>query len=408
MTGLARTADDAETLESSAGGAAPAPLHVCFLCGEYPPGRHGGVGSFTQTLGRALAARGHRVTVVGVYPRRDTVEDDDAGVRVVRLAHTRVRGLGFLIHGARIRRVLAAIHRQHPIDVIEGPELSLALLDRQHSASRVIRMNGGHHFFMTSLGTPLSPWRCWLEKRSFQRADTLCAVSRFVAERTRTLLELGPRPIEILPNPVNTAHFSPRPEIAEEDGLIVFVGTVCEKKGVRQLVAAMPRVLSQVPEAKLEIIGPDLIDARTGQSYVAQLRAQMPAGVEPSIIFRGAVANAELPSVLARASVCVYPSHMEALPVAWLEGMAMGKAIVASRKGPGPELVEDGTSGLLCDPHDPASIAEAILKLLGDRSLRTSLGAQARRRAVENHSDEVLVERNIAFYRRCVQHARSR
>ena len=88
------------------------------------------------------------------------------------------------------------------------------------------------------------------EKRSFSKAHNLCAVSEFVAETTRELLRLGPRPIKILPSPVDTQRFRPRPEVQEEEGLIVFAGTFCENKGVRQLVQAFPRIVAEAPQAR--------------------------------------------------------------------------------------------------------------------------------------------------------------
>jgi glycosyltransferase involved in cell wall biosynthesis len=94
---------------------------------------------------------------------------------------------------------------------------------------------------------------------------------------------------------------------------------------------------------------------------------------------------------------------MEALPVAWLEALAMGKAVVASQTGPGPEIIDDDFSGLLCDPHDPHSVAEQVIRALNDADLRRRLGEQGRRRAIEQFSAEVLVRRNEAFYQRLVQ-----
>jgi glycosyltransferase involved in cell wall biosynthesis len=98
---------------------------------------------------------------------------------------------------------------------------------------------------------------------------------------------------------------------------------------------------------------------------------------------------------------------MEAMPLAWLEGWAMGKAIVASETGPGPEAIEDGVSGLLCNPHEPDSIAEKIIRLLKDEELRRQLARQARERAVNFFSVESLTERNEKFYARCADHRRN-
>ncbi len=382
-------------------------MHICFICNEYPPGRHGGVGSFTQTLGRALVVAGHRVSVVGVYQTESTMREDDLGVSVIRLPHANLRGAGYVINGRRLAGELETLNRRHPIDVLDGPELTFANLHLKASATKVIRMNGGHHFFTTTLGQRPAFWRSWQERRSFARADELCAVSQFVAETTRELLKLDHRPIEILPNPVDTQRFKPRPDIREEAGLIVFAGTLCEKKGVRQLVEAMPRIVAAAPQARLLIVGRDSVDPLTGQSFKSLLEKLIEPELQSRIEFREFVDNSLLPEALARASVCVYPSHMEAQGIVIIEGMAMGKAVVAGRTGPGPELVEDNVSGLLCHPHNPDSIAEQVICLLKDPQLRQRLGQQARLRAVSKFSVETLVRQNDDFYRRCIEKRRS-
>lgn len=376
-------------------------MHICFLCNEYPPGHHGGVGSFTQTLARALAARGHKVTSIGLYPRQRAGEENDEGVRIIRLPHAELPGTGFLVNGARLHKALKQIHRQAPIDVIEGPELSLALIPENFPATKVIRMNGGHQFFAATLGEQPKRWRSWLERRSFAHADHLCAVSNYVAETTRQLLQLGDRAIEILPNPVDVSRFQPQPPELEQDGLILFAGTVCEKKGVRQLVQAMPQIVAGAPNAQLWIAGRDWFDPQTGESFIEKLREIIQPELADRIVFKGMIEHAQLPEMMAQASVCVYPSHMEAMPLAWLEGLAMGKAVVASQTGPGPEAIEDGVSGLLCNPHEPASIAEKLIAVLKDETLRRRLGVQARQRAINLFSVEALVNRNETFYSAC-------
>jgi len=378
------------------------PMRICLLCHEYPPARHGGVGSFTQTLARALAARSHCVTTVGCYEIDSDTREEDEGVSVVRLAVTKMPKIGFYVNGRRIRRELGRIASSSPIDVIEGPEFSLAQLPRALPATKIIRMNGGHHFFQYTLGRRPRAWRSWIEKRSFACADRLCAVSHYVAETTRRLLRLGDQPIEILPNPIDTDRFRPMPEIPVIRGRIVFVGAVREKKGARQLVQAMPQIVDAVPHAHLWICGRDCADPRTGRSFVEYLRSLIPSHIVGHVEFQGTVEHSRVPEVIASAEVPVYPSHMEAMPLAWLEGLAMGKSVVASRTGPGPEVLENGVSGLLCDPHDPSSIAEKVITLLQDADLRRRMGEQARQRAVKLFSVRALVQRNEEFYARCI------
>jgi glycosyltransferase involved in cell wall biosynthesis len=262
-------------------------------------------------------------------------------------------------------------------------------------------MNGGHHFFSVTLGGRPRLKRSWIERRSFARADHLCAVSHFVARTTLDLLQQPGRPVEIIPNIVDVSLFQPPAQNDAIDGLVVFAGTLCEKKGVRQLVQAMPQIVSAVPGATLWLCGRDSVHPASGGSYAEMLRALIPAGIRPRIVFKGPIEHALMPGVLAQASVCVYPSHMEALPLAWLEGMAMGRAVVGSRTGPGPEVIEHGESGLLCDPYDPASIAEQVVRVLQDPDLRTRIAACARRRVVGEFSEAALLDRNEAFYEAC-------
>jgi glycosyltransferase involved in cell wall biosynthesis len=94
---------------------------------------------------------------------------------------------------------------------------------------------------------------------------------------------------------------------------------------------------------------------------------------------------------------------MEAMPNAWLEALAMGKAIVASKTGPGEEIVEDGVSGLLCDPYDPKSIGEKIIELLRNPDRRCYLGQHARISVMNRFSIDVLAAYNEMFYKHCLR-----
>jgi glycosyltransferase involved in cell wall biosynthesis len=378
-------------------------VHICFLCNEYPPGLHGGIGSFTQTLARALVANGQQVTVVGVYKLKSAAVEDDQGVRVIRLRQSPVARTGFVINGFRIRQALVEIHRTQPINIVEGPELSLAVLPNQFPAVTVIRMHGGHHFFSQTLGRTPRPWRSWQETRSFRNAARLCAVSRFVAEKTAVLLGFDNREAVVLPNPVDTCLFAPRPEIPEQESRIVFVGAICEKKGIRQLIQAMPRIVAHVPDARLAVIGRDTKDRSTGSSYGERLRSIIPSHVKDRIEFTGPVEQTALPATMASAMVCVYPSHMEAMGIVLAEGMAMAKAVIGPSTGPGPEIIEDGVSGLLCDPYNPDSIAEKVIQVLKNPELRRSLGLSARIRATEHFAVDRLIGRNLDFYHSCIE-----
>jgi glycosyltransferase involved in cell wall biosynthesis len=315
---------------------------------------------------------------------------------VVRLSRKGLPGLRVVNNLRRLASRLAEIDRESPIDILEGGELDLFAVNRSAPGLKVLRMHGGPHFFATGprprvIGGLKERW-------AFHVADELCAVSHYVAEETRRLLGLGERRIEVIPNPIDTNAF--QPSAVEEEGLIAFAGTVNERKGIRYLVRAMPRIVAAVPAARLEVYGGDSIDADSGKPFSQMAAGLIPPEIAARVHWKGRVQRAELPRTLGRASVGVYPSLMEAHPIAWLEGLALGKAVVASKTGPGPEVIDDGITGLLCDPRDPDSIAEKVIQVLLDATLRRRLGAAARRSAVERYALEPLVDRNLEYYQR--------
>lgn len=352
-----------------------------------------------------MVKAGVGVDVVGIYRSNEDIVEEDQGVRVWRLAGARVPYTRFVLNGRKLTRKLQELRDSVGLTLVEGQEIAFAALGELTGIKKVIRMHGGHHFFAVTLGKKPALWRGWQEKRSFYNADALCAVSRYVAETTRDLLELGDRPIQILPNFVDVEKFRPREAAQEEDDLIVYAGTLCEKKGIRHLIDALPAVMDDRPGARLVIAGRDQPDPEVGGSYWSFLKSRMKGEVARRVEYVGPVAHESMPELLAQAAVCVYPSLMEAMPMAWLEGMSMGKAVVASKLGPGPEVINDGVDGLLCDPRQPEELAAQITRALRDPDLRHRLGARARERVLRDFSPQVMLDRNLQFYQSVLSRA---
>ena len=155
-------------------------MHVCYLCSEYPPAPHGGIGSFTQTMAHALVERGHYVSVVGAYPPRYAGAEVDEGARIVRLSRAGPLLLRFPLNRIRLARELRRIDRARPIDIIEGGELEMCAIHRSAPGVKLVRMHGGPNFFALD-GRP-GVVRDLKERWAYHVADHLCAVSHSVAE----------------------------------------------------------------------------------------------------------------------------------------------------------------------------------------------------------------------------------
>jgi glycosyltransferase involved in cell wall biosynthesis len=375
-------------------------MNLCLVCSEYPPGLHGGIGTATQLLARALVQAGHAVRVIGVYGREHRAPErgEDQGVQVWRLREPGVR-LGWLVARYRLWRAIAGWVRAERVELVEVPDYEgWAAGWPRLPVPVVARLHGSATYFAAELGQPLGATVRRLERASLRRADFRCATSRYVAEHTARLFGL-PAPDAILFNPVELPAAGDQP--ARSAQRVVFSGTLTPKKGVVSLVQAWPAVLRECPQAELHLYGKDR-PAESGASMRAWLQEQLPDAARPSVQFHGHVAREELFAALATARLAVFPSVAEAFALAPLEAMARACPTIYTRRGSGPELIRHDADGWLVEPDRPDEIAAAIVGLLRDDALAARLGAAGQARVRALFAIDVLRPLNEAFYRRCL------
>lgn len=372
-------------------------MHICFITDEYPQAgkAHGGVGTFVHTVAHSLAARGIAISVVGGGDADKNFEDGNVKIYQIRPSKWPVGK--FIDFYRREKKSILQIHHQQPIDAIEGSELSFAFLPKITGVKNVIRLHGGHHFFTRLLHIPINKWRAWQEKKSFQKTDYFIGVTQFVIDGTRKYLPIPEDKATVILYPVDCNKFYKADPTKIVPFKIVFAGTVTEKKGIRQLVMAMPAIAQKFPAVTLHIYGRDWTMA-DGTSYMEYLKTFITAAVKTSIIFKGAVAHNELPAIYETAHLCAFPSHMETQGLVVLEAMSMGKAVLFSANGPGPETIEHLKDGLLADTYSPEDIAEKINYLFERPGLENELGIAARQKMLQRYNVPVVTEQNIRFY----------
>src|SRR5690606_2927754 len=155
--------------------------------------------------------------------------------------------LGWWRNMGAIQKQILAIHKSRPIDIIEGSELNLAFLDKDPQFKYVIRLHVGHHFFSEGETRNVNKWKGFEEKRSFRKADGFVAVSEYVKIHTGKLLSFYNKPVEIINYPIPLDKFYKADPAKTVKGRLVFAGTVCEKKGIRQLIGALPIAAKKYP-----------------------------------------------------------------------------------------------------------------------------------------------------------------
>ena len=214
--------------------------------------------------------------------------------------------------------------------------------------------------------------------------DRKVADARFViaiSEYNRgVLLDRSPaaRHVEVVHCGVDIERYGWRGLDERAPDRVVCVASLFEKKGHVDLIDALALLVERRPGVVLELVG----DGPERDRIVRRARER---GVERQVSMRGARSAEDVRATLAEARAFALPSvrlpsgRMEGIPVALMEAMASGLPVVATRLSGIPELVEDGVTGLLVEPHHPEQLAAALERLLADDALAAELSLNARR-----------------------------
>lgn len=378
-------------------------MHICFLSAEFPRkgGIHGGIGTFLLTFSKKLVERGHQVTVVGINGERFTDQQMD-GVRVVDFPASKAKLIGWWRNFAGISEFINQVHSVQPIDIVEGSELTLAFLSKNPAIKYIIRLHGGHHFFAEGEKRKVNKWKGFQEKKSFGKADGFVAVSDYVKMHTAKYLSYRGKPIEVINYPISFDKFYPADPKKTVPFRLVFAGTVCEKKGIRQLIEAIPLISAKYPETHLEVYGRDWLFP-DGRSYIGFLRESFSPEILQRVHFHGPVSHDQLPEYYEQAEICIFPSHMETQGLVAPEAMAMEKPVIFSKTGPGTETIDHGVNGWLCDPHCSESIAATVIEALNSRNSFTEIGKAARKKTLDKFDPDRMTAKNLEVFQRILK-----
>jgi glycosyltransferase involved in cell wall biosynthesis len=247
---------------------------------------------------------------------------------------------------------------------------------------------------------PVKFWNRFREKRAIQNATALLSVSQYTADLTKELFSLE-RDITIIPNCIDINKFSKESATKVEENIILYFGTLIRKKGLLELPLIFNEVYKKNNKAKLILIGRDASDIISGNhSTWAMMQSLFDATALKNVNYVGSVAYDQIKAHVSSASVCVFPTFAEALPVSWIEAMSLKKAIVASDIGWAAEIIEDSVEGFLVHPKNHNLFAHRILELLDNQKLRNQFGIEARKKVVQKFSIEVVAKQSADFYKK--------
>ncbi len=257
-----------------------------------------------------------------------------------------------------------------------------------------------------------------IEKR-LRHVDLVIGCSEYITDKIRQRFPTYSNRCQTVYNGVDLSQFSPQAdwEIQKKNGrVLLFVGRLSPEKGVHVLLDAFGIVLERFPDLCLQIAGgigsspPKFLVAisddkrvqdlarfyktfsRKPDFYYQQLLTRLPAHEMQKVSFLGPVPYNRIQDVYHNADIYIHSSFWEAFTLPILEAMASGLPVIASAVGGTPEIIKHGETGLLIQPGDPQSLAEAIIRLLEDAELRQALRTKAIRVIEGKYSWDTLTD----------------
>ena len=378
-------------------------MHIAFLTPEYPHtafNRSGGLGTSIKNLAASLVQAGERVTVF-VYSQAEDRVLEDQGVQIHSIAKRKYSFAGWYLHRKFLQRYINKFILLENIDIVEAPDWTGITALMRFKCPLVIRLHGTDAYFCYLEQRIQKTKNRWFEQQALKNADHILAVSAFTAKQTKEIFGLK-KEIQVIPNSIDVDWFKPV-QIPEVPNRLLYYGSIIRKKGVLELAEISNRIFEQNPEAQLILAGNDVRDVFTGRSTQELFRELVKPEFHKRIEFKGLLAYELVQEEIAKAAVVVLPSFAEALPMTWIEAMAMEKALVTSDIGWANEVMLDGETGYTVDPKNHGKYADAVLKLLDNEELRSKMGGLAGKQVVEHFATAVVVKQNLEFYKGVVK-----
>jgi glycosyltransferase involved in cell wall biosynthesis len=260
-------------------------------------------------------------------------------------------------------------------------------------------LRSGSLSFRAKLANLLMWQLSMFEAESAKNADLTVTVSKYSSQKIIQLYGVERAKIRIVPNGVDPQRFRPTEgceKVKHSLGIdkkqcVLFVGRLIPRKGLPFLIEAAKSIVKERSETAFIIVGNGPLKNHL-RSYLEK------TDLSDNFVFLGNVNEKVLPIIYNCADVFAFPSIQEGQGIALLEAQATGKPVVAFNVGGVSEALLDKETGLLIKP-DSRALADAILKLLADKSLREKMGRKGREFVCNNLSWDICAKRMLQIYR---------
>jgi glycosyltransferase involved in cell wall biosynthesis len=279
--------------------------------------------------------------------------------------------------------------REHNIRILHAHGASIFIAGIASSFVPGVRLIWHDHF--GRCGTEERP--AWLYKIASMRTNGVIAVNTLLADWSRSRLSFPADRVWYVPNFVSTSQDGEIPALPGTSGRrIVSVANFRPQKDHVTLVRAFARVVRQIPDAHLLLVGTTV---ETHHLRVIQEEV-VSCGLTQNVTFLGQ--RTDVGGILRACDIGVLSSTSEGLPLCLLEYGVAGLAVVSTRVGQCSEVVDEGRAGLLVPPSSPAELADALIEILSSPEKRRTFGARLRERIASSYSAQSTMRQICAAY----------
>jgi N-acetyl-alpha-D-glucosaminyl L-malate synthase BshA len=375
-------------------------LKIGMVCYPTP----GGSGVMATELGVSLAELGHQVHFIASgHPARLSHFEENVFVHKVETGdyplfqHSAPYALSLAV---KIREIA----RQYGLDVVHAhyaiPHATSAYLAKQMMGPDGLRtLTTLHGTDITLVG--LMPSFYDITRFSICMSDGITAVSNFLRDETIKQFKIE-SPIDVIHNFVDSDEFNRREDSGirhrlapNGEKVMIHVSNFRKVKNIPVVLEVFNEVRKEIP-TRLVLVG-------DGPEREAIERGAAEKGVAEDVVFLGD--QEYIAQILPAADVFMLPSEHESFGLAALEAMSCEVPVVGSRVGGLHEVVVEGKTGFLCDPHDVGCMTRLVLSLLTNEPYRREMGARARERAVTEFGRGRIVDRYLDVYQRLISAA---
>lgn len=381
-------------------------MKVCLVHEEYPEETNfGGIATYQKNLAEELVKKGNEVIVIcrGMEKNQYYIEN---GVRIYRIFNKKCKNQIREYKNYRIKvcKLLRKLQKNNEFDIIEVPDwgAETVFFEKYRKVPLVVRLH-----------TPLKVWLKYnknnfgkvskylleWEEKMLLSADRITCCSNALKEIIVKEFPIERNRILVNPNPANITNFY-RDEKIKKQNMLLYVGSLEERKGVCVLANALNKVLKEYPTLEVCFIGKDTTRNSRDISTITFIKEIIDKKYHSNVTFMGHIPNNKLNYYFNSALVGVFPSLFDNFPYVVLESMSTGLHIVGSKNSGMVEMLEENDN--IYNSGDSNDLAKKIIATY-EKALKDNINNKNIERVKYNYSPDIVCKDIYNDYKKVIE-----